>query len=240
MHNLFMGLDMDIKIWGWQHFVYLAVFITIAVIGLICAKKFAKSENSQKIVVKVLAGILLLSIIANRVSISLKTGTFEWTKLIPDSFCGMSSLVLSLAVLCGKPNNAVLHFVWFIALLGGSITMIYPDFIGQASSIFYLPTITGLLHHSIAVVVVVSLFLFNQINVTYKKWFYSLVGFAFYITVGAFLIGALGYSDAFHIITPMLSGTPLTAWVLAPIYAVVYALVLLGFELVRKRKSNKA
>lgn len=233
-----MEYFMEIKIFGWQHIVYLVVFIALATVGLVCAKKFAKSEKSQKIVVKVLAGILLASIVANRISISLKTGTFEWTKLIPDSFCGMSSLVLSLAVLCGKPDNAVQHFVWFIALLGGAITMVYPDFIGQASSIFYIPTITGLLHHSMAVVVVVSLFLFNQINVTYKKWFYSVVGFAFYISVGAFLIGALGASDAFHIMTPMLSGTPLTAWVLAPIYAVVYALVLLGFELVRKRKAK--
>ncbi len=230
---------MGLKVFGWQHIVFLVVFVSIAVAGLICAKKFAKSEKAQTIVVKVLAGILLASIVANRISISLKTGTFEWVKLIPDSFCGMSSLVLSLAVLCGKPDNAVLHFVWFIALLGGAITMVYPDFLGQASSIFYIPTITGLLHHSMAVVVVVSLFLFNQINVTYKKWFYSAIGFAFYMTTGAFLIGALGASDAFHILTPMLSGTPLTAWVLGPIYAAVYALVLLGFELVRKRKANK-
>lgn len=230
---------MEIKVFGWQHIVYLVVFIALATVGLVCAKKFAKNEKSQRIVVKVLAGILLVSIVANRVSISLKTGTFDWTKLIPDSYCGMSSLVLSLAVLCGKPDNAVLHFVWLIALLGGTITMVYPDFLGQATSILYLPTITGLLHHSMAVVVVISLFLFNQINVTYKKWFYAVIGFAFYITVGAFLISVLGASDAFHIMTPLLSGTPLTVWVLAPIYAVIYALVLLGFELVRKRKANR-
>jgi len=36
----------------------------------------------------------------------------------------------------------------------------------------------------------------------------------------------------------MLDGTPLTAWLIAPIYAVCYALVLLCFELVRKYRQK--
>jgi hypothetical protein len=49
----------------------------------------------------------------------------------------------------------------------------------------------------------------------------------------------LGLPDAFHIIEPMLDGTPLTAWVIAPIYSVCYALVLLAFELVRRVSRKK-
>jgi hypothetical protein len=57
--------------------------------------------------------------------------------------------------------------------------------------------------------------------------------------VGAFEMAVFGFSDAFHIAEPMLEGTPLTAWFIAPIYAVCYAVVLLTFELVRKGKNVK-
>ncbi len=209
------------------------------VAGFICAKKYAKTEKSQTIIIKSVALALLISILLNRFSIVFKGQTAEWAKLIPDSFCGMSSLVLSCATLFGKKDNPVLHFAWFIALLGGAITMIYPDFIGQNPSVFYLPTISGLLHHTLAVVLVIFLLMFKFVNVTYKKWYCGLLGFTCYLTVGVFLISVLGYSDAFHIFNPLLSGTPLTVWVIAPIYAVVYGLTLFIFELVRKYRAKK-
>ena len=106
-------------------------------------------------------------------------------------------------------------------------------------TVFYLPTISGLLHHSVALVVVVALFLFDQIHVTYKKWYCTLFGFTAYLTVGAFQMSVLGLTDAFHIAEPILSDTNLTAWVMAPIYAVGYAVVLLAFELIRRRKAKK-
>ena len=233
---------MNPKIFGWEHITYLVIFVTSTIIGAICSKKFAKNEKTQNIILKSLALALLITIITNRISIVFKTETPKWVELIPDSYCGMSSLVLALATLVGKKDNNVLHFVWFMALLGGIITMFYPDFIGQNESIFYIPTISGLLHHSIAIVVVIFLFLFKHIDVTYKKWYCTVWGFTAYITVGAFLIGALGKSDAFHIIDPLLSGTPLNTWVVMPIYIVVYGITLLAFELVRNhgaKSSNK-
>ena len=42
-------------------------------------------------------------------------------------------------------------------------------------------------------------------------------------------------SDAFHIAEPLLSGTNLTAWVMAPMYLGAYALILLCIELARKK-----
>ena len=116
--------------------------------------------------------------------------------------------------------------------------MFYPDFIGQNQSLFYIPTISGLLHHSLSIVVVVFLFLFKHIHVTYKKWYCTVFGFTSYITIGAFLIGALGKTDAFHITEPLLSNTPLNTWVIVPIYIVVYGFTLLAFELIRKYSTK--
>ena len=52
-------------------------------------------------------------------------------------------------------------------------------------------------------------------------------------------MSVFGLSDAFHIVEPLLPGTPLTAWVMAPMYAAAYALILFIFEIVRKRKKMK-
>ncbi|MBR1984814.1 MAG: YwaF family protein, partial [Clostridia bacterium] len=196
--------------------------------------------KSQQLIIKITGIVLFLSILASRLSITFCGSNPKWHHMLPNQFCGMSSLVLSLAVIFGKKNNNVYHFVWFIALLGGIVTMIYPDFLPQNPSFFYPPTITGMLHHSLSIVMVLMLLVFNQIEITYKKWYCTVFGFTGYFTFGAFLIGALGYGDAFHIKTPILSGTPLTAWVMAPIYIVIYGLIVLIIELVRRKKiKNK-
>jgi hypothetical protein len=228
---------MPAVVFGKEHWIYLAIFVLVSVAVLFLGKKYAKCERSQAIFLKSLALALFATILMNRLSQVFRYGMVRWEQIIPDSFCGMSSLVLSLAVLLGKKNNPVLHFVWFLALIGGVITMAYPSFLDQGPTIFYLPTISGLLHHSFAIIMVVALLLFDQIQITYKKWYYSIFGFTCYLTVGAFLMSVFHVSDAFHIVEPMLSGTPLTVWVVAPIYAVGYGSVLAIIELVRRKKS---
>ena len=151
----------------------------------------------------------------------------------------MTSLVLSLSVLFGKKDNVAYHFVWALGLVGAVITIFYPTFLAQGPTIFYLPTISGLLHHSLTLVMVVALLLFNQIYITYKKWYCTFFGFTCYLTLGAFQMAVFGFSDSFHIVEPMLSNTPLTAWGIAPIYAVGYTAILLIIELIRKRNQKK-
>ena len=228
------------EIFGVEHLTYIAVSTIVLSAALLYAKKAAKTEKQQQIVLKIFASLLFVSIITNRLSQVFRYEEVRWIQIIPDSFCGMTSLVLSLAVLLGKKDNVVYHFVWILALFGGVSTVIYASFVGQAPSIFYLPTISGLLHHSFAALTAVALLLFKQINITYKKWYCTLFGFTAYLTLGAFLIAVGGMDDAFHIFTPLLDGTPLTAWVMAPIYAVCYALILFLIEFFRKCKTKKS
>lgn len=228
---------MPAVVFGWEHFTYMGITSALAIAGLFFAKKYAKSEKSQAIILKSIAFALFVAILSNRLSQVFRYSNVRWKEVIPESYCGLTSLMLSLAVLFGKKNNNFLHFLWLLGLFGGISTVVYPTFIGQGPTVFYLPTISGLLHHSLSATLVVALFLFNQIEVTYKKWYCTFFGFTCYLTLGAFLIGCLGLSDAFHIYTPLLDNTPFTTWVMAPIYAVCYALILLGFELVRKKKA---
>ena len=229
---------MPAELYGIEHFTYIGITTALATVTLIFAKKFAKTPKSQSIVLKSLAIALFIAILTNRLSQVFRYETTDWVAIIPDSYCGLTSLVLSLAVLFGKKDNNVYHFIWILALFGGISTVVYPSFINQGPTIFYLPTISGLAHHSLSATLAVAILLFKQINITYKKWYCTLFGFTCYLSLGAFLIGALGLSDAFHIYTPLISNTPLTTWGMAPIYAVCYTLLLLIIELVRKHMAK--
>lgn len=230
---------MNLNVFGPVHLIYLFITIPLSVVGLFLAKKYVKSARAQDIVLKSIAILLFIWILINRLSQVFRYSNVRWEQIIPDSFCGMTSLALSLAVLFGKKDNVAYHFLWLLGLAGSLITIFNPTFLNQGPSVFYLPTISGLLHHSLCLVMVCALLLFNQIHITYKKWYCTLFGFTSYLTLGAFQMSVFGFSDSYHIAEPILSGTPLTAWVMAPIYAVAYGLVLLIIELARKYKESK-
>lgn len=230
---------MPAQLFGIEHFIYIGITAALAGGGLFCAKKFAKTEKTQSIVLKSLAIALFIAILTNRLSQFFRYDTVRWEQIIPDSYCGLTSLALSLAVLFGKKDNHAYHFLWILALFGGISTVIYATFLDQGPTIFYLPTISGLLHHSLSATLAIALLFFKQIHITYKKWYCTLFGFTCYLSLGAFLIGCLGMSDAFHIYTPLIPDTPLTTWGMAPIYVVCYALLLLTIELVRGYISKK-
>ena len=228
------------QLFGIEHILYIIITTVLAASGLLLAKKYAKTEKSQVIILKILAALLFVAIMTNRLSQVFRYGTIRWYCIIPDSFCGMTSLVLALAVLLGKKDNDVLHFVWLLGLFGGISTVIYATFLDQDISFFYIPTISGLLHHSLSATVVVALLMFNQIDITYKKWYCTFFGFTCYLTLGAFLMEVFDMSDAYHIAEPLIPNTPLTAWVMAPMYAMGYGMILLIVEIVKRKKSKKA
>ena len=230
---------MSLDVFGEVHLIYLAITLSLSAVSLYLAKRYAKTERSQKIILKSIAALLFVWILTNRLSQVFRYSDVRWEQIIPDSFCGMTSLVLSLSVIFCKKDNVFYHFVWPLGLVGSLITIFYPTFLSQGATVFYLPTISGLLHHSITLVMICALFLFSQIHVTYKKWYCSLFGFTSYLTVGAFQMSVFGFSDSFHIAEPMLDGTPLTVWVVAPIYISAYALILAITELVRRKRTKK-
>ena len=227
-------------VYGLEHCIYIAVSLVTAFVVCFCAHRFVKTEKAQRIMLKIFAGVLLSIIFINRVVLVFEHGGADWKKMWPDTFCSTSSFVLPLALLLGKKDNDVLHFIWLIALAGGVITTFYPDFIGQNESFLYLPTILGMVHHTVAAILVVVTFMFGYIRIRYTRWRCTLYGFACYLAYGGFLLTALKIGNPFYMEGPALPNTPLTVWGIAPIYIVVYATILIVAELVRKRKlKNK-
>ncbi len=230
---------MNPQIFGKEHLIYIAVSLVVALAVCFSVTRFAKSEKARKVVMKCAGALLFLIILSNRLALVFEYETANWLKLITDSFCSTSSYVLALALVFGKRDNKVLHFVWLISLTGGVITTFYSNFIGQNPSFMYPPTILGMLHHTWSAVVVVLMFICDYLHLTYKKWYCTAVGFLAYLSLGAYLLCELDYSNPFYMMEPALDGTVFTVWGIAPIYAVAYALILLTVELVRKRRAGK-
>ena len=228
------------QLFGMEHILYIVITALLGGIGLLIAKKYAKTEKTQNIFLKLLALLLLAAIITNRLSQVFRYGGVRWYCIIPDSICGMTSLMLSIGVLFGKKDNGIVHFTWLLGLFGGISTVIYATFLDQDMSFFYLPTISGLIHHSLAAMVAVAVLMFRYVEISYKKWHWTLFGFMGYVTVGAFLMNIFDLSDAMHLAEPLLDDTPLTIWVMAPMYAVAYGMILLIAEIMKYKKENKA
>jgi hypothetical protein len=139
---------MPAQLFGIEHITYIVISTILGSLLIILAKKYAKNEKTINIILKVVALLLFIAIMTNRLSQVFRYDEVRWYCIIPDSYCGMTSLVLALAVIFGKKDNNVLHFVWLLGLFGGISTVIYATFVDQGPTIFYLPTISGLLHHS--------------------------------------------------------------------------------------------
>lgn len=227
------------KIFGAEHLTYILISLAVGFAVCFFAKRYARSERAVTVVLKSAGAVLLLSILASRLALVFEFEATDWLKLLPDTFCSASSYVLALTLLFSKRSNCVIHFIWLVALAGGLITTFYPNFLNQNPSFFYPSTIFGMIHHTWAAIVVMLMLLLGFFAPTYKRWYCTPIGFTCYLTYGAFLLCVLGWENPFYMTAPILEGTPLTVWVIAPIYMSAYALILLACELAR-RKSKRA
>lgn len=225
------------EIFGWQHFTYLAVFIILAITSYILILKFVKDEKILNIIIKCVAGALLLAVCWNRICIVLKNN--DPIYLIPDSICGTSSFILSISVLVSKRNAGVLHYISYAAFIGGLATIIYPDFIGQDISFFYPATISGLLHHTLMVYLVVLMLLTKWFVPTLKKWYYFPLGVCCVTTYGVFLLTALKINNPLNLTGPILEGTILTWWFVALVSMLVALTVMVTFDYFNVWKKKK-
>ncbi len=229
---------MGVKLYGTEHLIYIGLSLVIAFLIFFLSKKFLKDEKQQTLLIKIVAIILFLTILTNRLVLVFEYDKPDWTKLLTDTFCSTSSYVLSLSILLGKKDNIVLHFAWLISLVGGSIVTFYADFLGQNPSFLYPPTIFGLLHHTISAILVILILMFKYIHITYKKSYIVLIGFSGYLLLGFFMKFVFNYSNPFYMYAPVIPNTPLTVWVIAPIYIVGYVCIILAIELTRKFRKK--
>lgn len=224
------------KVFGRQHLTFIAIYVVLGVASLILAKLFLKERKGQTIFIKVLAGLTLIFNIGCRLSVGYY---FGWKYVFPSTICSLTSILLPIIVLFGKENLKVYHGLWYIALVGGLASTIYADYVSQNPSIFYLPTITGLLHHAFIILLVVAMVLFDWFRPDLKKWYYFPMIFAGYITIGTFALHVLEIENAMSITVPIISGTPLNCWFILGVGTVLEIFVNIIYTLIVKYVQKK-
>lgn len=212
------------QIYGIEHIIYLLIVIPLMVMVTFWMKKLIISEAILNRVIKWMGMMLLIAIIINRISVSYLSDGFD--KILPGTFCGTSSLVLALSTLFLKKDSPVFHSVVYVGLLGGLLTLFYPEFIGQGPSFFYPMTITAMIHHSIMVYLVFLMLASGYVKPMFSKWKYLPIGLTFYMTYGLLLITLLGYHDAMYIYKPILPNTFLNWAGLGMLFLPVHAIFL--------------
>ena len=134
-----------LEIYGLAHILYLLITVPLFVFVIYVIKKKVRDPRKMDNIVRIIGGIYLAVMVWNRVSTSVIEVGFKY--FLPNLYCGISGIVLSLSMIFLKRDHFIYHCVIYISILGGLLTMIYPDFIVKSDSLFYQPTISGLLHH---------------------------------------------------------------------------------------------
>lgn len=225
------------EIFGWQHLVFLAIIIVLGIASVVLIKLFCKSERAVSIAIKVYSAFLLIWIVANRICVAVNN--HNALSFIPNTFCGIASLSIAIIGLVAKKDAGIWHWAIYCGLLGGFLTMLYPDFIGQAQSIFYPATITGLMHHSVMFFLCVTVLATGYMRPSIKKWAWLPLGLCVMMTFGIFLITALKFGGAMYINEPLIEGTVFTWYFTGFIFLALHLATLLIIEYVRLRKSGR-
>ena len=226
------------QLFGTEHIAYLIITTAVLIVALIFLKRGERTEQETTRMFRIIGLIGLVSIAVSRLSVALILPDRGLIYLIPDSICGTSSLFMAIALLFFKRDGKLLHIVTVLAIIGDVVSLAYPDFIGQAPSIFYLPTITGLWHHSWTLFSAVCVFMFRYMVIDIRKAYLQLFGVLYFLIVGVILIFAGGLPDAFYLIEPAVPGTHLYFGVLLVIYLAVYAVIVALVYLRRKRRAR--
>ncbi|MDD4000580.1 MAG: YwaF family protein [Bacilli bacterium] len=224
------------QVYGWQHLVYLVIVLLLITFGIFLILRFVSKEK-YPLVIKIIGIVLLAAIIWNRVSICLLRSGFK--NFLPSSFCGTTSMALSLSAIFLKKNSKAFHSLAYVGLLGGLLTLFYPDFIGQDLSFFYPMTISGLVHHSIMIFLVLVMLVTGYLEPSLKKWYLLPVGLSMFMTYGIFLITIIGYNDAMLIYNPILAGTKLNWFYIGLIFLPFHALFLIAWEVINNKRLKK-
>lgn len=226
-----------LKVFGIEHIICLVVCVIIVILSMVLSKKYLKTDKQKTIYLKIIAGLLLVGIILNRLSIALAEG---WIYLIPLSICGLTSFIFSLLVLFGKPNMRAYQCFWFMAVGGGIITLIYPDFINTASSLFEFNIITGIIHHFLCVLLALQMYMFGWFRPNLRKIYFFPMLFCVYIVVGAFEWHVLNLHVAMNFTSPLLTGTILNIWFIWVVGTAIVTCVALLYEGIIKLKNRTA
>ena len=231
------------KTFGGLHLIYLGLDVGVMILSNIILKKKKVNEKTINLIIKIEGIIWFLAILLNRIFVTYNDVVAEardgytWLNLFPNTFCGLCSLVLSLTVIFGKKDNFIFHSLGYLGLVGGLVTMIYPDFLD--SQAFVDPrSITGLLHHTFMTGVMIKVLIFGGMKPSINKWSYFILGLCVVTSIGVIELDVFGFKKAMQINQPLISSLPvLTSWYI--VYLVMIIAHFIFLVLYEKFKNGR-
>lgn len=201
------------RLYSVHHIIYIVLFFVCIAAAVLIYKYALRSDKARDIFIRFLGGLLAASLIFNRISLTVwNNNGIGIREMIPNTYCGMSSLLLGLCVMLGKPDMKIFHFLFYLELIGGAACVFYPTFLNQGPSFFFLPTITGMNHHALGVIVCIMLAVSKRFTPSFKYWYVFPLGIAAYTVFGLFLIDVLHIRHTMIIDEPVIPHTPLKWW----------------------------
>ncbi len=232
------------NVFGFEHITYLILIAILYTISIYYINNIKDDDKKVKIIIKINAAILLVLILINRISITYyevvinKTEGYNWSFIIPSSWCGMTSFLLSLSLLFGKKDNPLLHFICYLGMFGGPLSVLYPYYI-RSQGFFDIRSITGLLHHTLMFWLIIVSIMTGYFKPTLKKWFYYPLGFSILLLFGLFELKVLNFPVAMQLDGPLVEGAVITSWyIVAPASVIAITFALFIVEKVRQKNRN--
>ena len=224
------------EIYGIEHIIYMIVSLFIMA-GLIVLFKFLIPKDKRYVLFKVLAGIGLILIIIYRIVVSKsRGGTF--IDFLPDTYCSMMGFIMPLVILCFSPKTKIFQFVMFAGMFGGAITFFYPDFLVYFDNIFNIHPFTALLYHTLMLFNFLCAIILGYFKPNFKNWASFPIGLAFLVVLGEFGNSVLDQYNNMYLNAPLLSGTPLTWWLVGLLMIIVYTIILQIYEMIALQKNE--
>lgn len=202
--------------YGIEHILFLIISITVLIVGEILLYKYVRGTGKEVLVIRILGIILAVLITLNRFSTTYYSiyisGGGSWLYLIPNTFCGVTSIALSISAIIGNKNDPILHFFVYFGFFGDLSTLIYPTFL-NTQMFWDFRSWTGLFHHLFTEYVIISMVVLGYFKPDFKKLWYMPFGYCAIMTFGVFEMDVLGFSKAMNINDPFVESLPvLTSW----------------------------
>ena len=198
------------------HILYIIGIIAAVVFSLILIKKKVKSEKAIDLILLIGAISLLVINLANKISTAYydvntsapkevfgKEVPYRWRMVfLPFTFCSATSFILGITLLFNRKDSFILHMFFIPILIGGIANVFYPEYLSR-QNIWEARTWGALLHHILALWLVLVMLLTGRYKPTIKKWFYPMIGLLIFVAFGYFELLVLGFSEAMNIATPL-------------------------------------
>lgn len=221
LKNFFVGSEA----FEGPHLLVIALWIISTILLILFTFLFAKSEKSKVLVIKITAGVLLLATTLSRFIY------YDWKPsfidFLPNSFCSTMGFVLPLFILLCKKDSKTLFYAIFAGFMGGVITVLSGDDIGQAR---FQNTVISYFYHGLMSSLSMLCVAVRYSTPTLNKVPRLFVALCVMVVYGIFSNQVFGYSNNMFLNTPLIDGTILTWWFVGIMFILIAIAVAIVYE----------